>query len=81
LTGARLDAQLAFPAPLKQLLTDWRADFTAVSIDDTPVFVVQGTTEHSAGQAVFRQSVRAARAADAIRSDGGRHRGDARDVF
>lgn len=45
LTGARLDAQLAFPAPLKQLLTDWRADFTAVSIDDKPVFVVQGTTE------------------------------------
>src|SRR4051812_38528097 len=34
LTGARLDAQLAFPASIKQLLTDWRADFSAVSIDD-----------------------------------------------
>src|SRR5207244_3826048 len=45
LTGARLDAQLAFPAPIKQLLTDWRADFSAVSIDDKPVFVVQGMTE------------------------------------
>jgi len=45
LTGARVDAQLTFPAPIKQLLTDWRADFPAVTIDDKPVFVVQGTTD------------------------------------
>jgi photosynthetic reaction center cytochrome c subunit len=45
LTGARLDAQLTFPAPIKQLLTGWRADFPAVSIDDKPVFVIQGTTD------------------------------------
>ena len=45
LTGARVDAHLAFPAPIKQLLTGWRADFSAVSIDDKPVFVVQGVTE------------------------------------
>ncbi|HKC57106.1 MAG TPA: photosynthetic reaction center cytochrome c subunit family protein [Vicinamibacterales bacterium] len=42
ITGARVDAQLAFPAPIKQLLTGWRADFPAVTIDDKPVQVVQG---------------------------------------
>jgi hypothetical protein len=42
LTGARVDAQLTFPAAIKQLLTGWRADFPAVTIDDKPVFVVQG---------------------------------------
>jgi photosynthetic reaction center cytochrome c subunit len=45
LTGARVDAQLTFPAPIKQLLTGLRADFPAVSIDDKPVFVVQGTID------------------------------------
>jgi photosynthetic reaction center cytochrome c subunit len=45
LTGARVDAQLAFPAPIKMLLTAWRADFPPVSIDDKPVFVVQGTLD------------------------------------
>jgi photosynthetic reaction center cytochrome c subunit len=45
LVGARVDAQLTFPAPIKMLLTGWRADFPAVSIDDKPVFVVQGTVE------------------------------------
>ncbi len=45
LTGARLDAQLMFPAPIKMLLTGWRADFPAVMIDDKPMFVVQGTTD------------------------------------
>ncbi len=43
LGGARLDAQLFFPGQIKQLLTDWRADFPAVSIDDHPVQVVQGS--------------------------------------
>jgi len=45
LVGARVDAQLTFPAGIKQLLTGWRADFPPVSIDDKPVFVVQGTTD------------------------------------
>jgi len=45
LTGARVDAQLTFPAGIKQFLTGWRADFPAVTIDDKPVFVVQGTTD------------------------------------
>jgi hypothetical protein len=42
LGGARLDAQLSFPGQIKQLLTNWRADFPAVTIDDNPVQVVQG---------------------------------------
>jgi len=45
ITGARVDAQLAFPAPIKQLLTSWRADFPAVTIDDKPMQVVQGTID------------------------------------
>jgi hypothetical protein len=45
LTGARVDAQLTFPAAIKQLLTGWRADFPAVSIDEKPVFVIQGTAD------------------------------------
>jgi len=45
LTGARVDAQLAFPAPIKQLLTGCRADFPAVTIDDKPMQVVQGTID------------------------------------
>jgi len=45
LTGARVDAQLTFPAAIKQLLTGWRADFPAVTIDEKPVFVVQGTID------------------------------------
>ena len=45
LTGARVDAQLTFPAGIKQFLTGWRADFPAVTIDDKPVFVIQGTTD------------------------------------
>jgi hypothetical protein len=45
LTGARVDAQLAFPATIKGLLTGWRADFPAVTIDEKPVLVVQGTLD------------------------------------
>ena len=45
LTGARLDAQLTFPAPIKMLLTGLRADLPTVTIDDKPMFVVQGTTD------------------------------------
>jgi hypothetical protein len=42
LAGARLDAQLAFPAAIKQSLTGWRVNFPATTIDDRPVQVVQG---------------------------------------
>jgi hypothetical protein len=43
LRGARLDAQLLFPGQIKQLLTNWRADFPGISVDDKPVQVVQGS--------------------------------------
>ena len=43
LDGARLDASLCFPAMVKQDLSKWRAGFPAVSIDDHPVQVVEGT--------------------------------------
>ena len=43
LGGARVDAQLAFPGQIKQMLTNWRVDFPAVTIDDKPVQVVQGS--------------------------------------
>ena len=39
---ARLDAQLSFPGQIKQLLTDWRVNFPAISIGDHPMQVVQG---------------------------------------
>src|SRR5262245_40235604 len=45
LTGARVDAQLTFPAGIKQFLTGWGPDCPAVTIDDKPVFVIQGTTD------------------------------------
>jgi len=42
LEGARLDAQLAFPAQIKQALGQWRAGFPT-TINDHDVQVVQGT--------------------------------------
>ena len=42
LDGARLDAELAFPARIKQTLTKWRTGLPTV-IDDREVQVVQGT--------------------------------------
>jgi len=44
LSGARLDAQLAFPGQIKQILTDWRTGFPPLSIDDRPVAVIDGRT-------------------------------------
>jgi photosynthetic reaction center cytochrome c subunit len=43
LDGAKLDAELAFPARIKQALGRWRVGFPA-TIDDRDVQVVQGTT-------------------------------------
>ena len=39
--GVKLDSDLAFPAKLKQALTDWRTGFPTTTIDDRPVQVVQ----------------------------------------
>jgi photosynthetic reaction center cytochrome c subunit len=43
LDGARLDAQLSFPASIKQDLTKWRAGFPGVTIENRAVEVVEGT--------------------------------------
>ena len=43
LEGVRLDAQLTFPAGIKQTLGEWRVSFPA-TIDDRDVQVLQGTT-------------------------------------
>jgi hypothetical protein len=39
-----LDARLAFPGQIKQILTDWRTGFPPLSIDDRPVDVIEGKT-------------------------------------
>ena len=44
LEGAKLDAQLCFPAQIKQTLVDWRSGFPSTVIDENPVDVVQGTS-------------------------------------
>jgi len=43
LDGARVDADLSFPALLKQDLSKWHAGFPPVTIDDRAVQVVEGT--------------------------------------
>jgi hypothetical protein len=43
LDGARLDAQLSFPAMIKQNLTDWHSGFPPSTIDDHAVQVISGT--------------------------------------
>lgn len=43
LDGAKLDADLSFPATLKQGLSKWHAGFPPTSIDDRAVQVVEGT--------------------------------------
>lgn len=42
LDGAKLNAELSFPAQIKQALTDWRVGFPA-TINDRRALVVQGT--------------------------------------
>jgi len=44
LDGAKLDAALAFPARIKQALTQWKVGFPS-TIDDRPVQLVQGTSD------------------------------------
>ncbi|MBI4263302.1 MAG: photosynthetic reaction center cytochrome c subunit [Acidobacteria bacterium] len=43
LDGAKLEADLAFPAGISQALTGWRADFPITAIGDRTVHVLQGT--------------------------------------
>ena len=44
LEGARLDAQLSFPAGVKQVLATWQGSIPATLGDDRDVYVIQGTT-------------------------------------
>jgi photosynthetic reaction center cytochrome c subunit len=44
LDGVRLDAQLAFPGQIKQILTDWRTGFPPLEIDGRRVDVIDGRT-------------------------------------
>jgi hypothetical protein len=44
LDGARLDAQFAFPAGVKQFLTDWRGAMPATLGEDRDVYVIQGSS-------------------------------------
>jgi photosynthetic reaction center cytochrome c subunit len=43
LEGAKIDAELAFPSRIKELLTKWRSGFPAI-INDRDVQVIQGNT-------------------------------------
>jgi hypothetical protein len=53
LEGARLDAQLAFPGQIKQILTDWRTGFPPLRIDDRPVDVIEGRTPEGSGVKLY----------------------------
>jgi len=57
LEGAKLDAELSFPAQIKQALSKWRAGLST-TIDDREVQVVQGTSAQGALATFFfdRQS-------------------------
>jgi outer membrane lipoprotein-sorting protein len=41
--GAKLDADLCFPAGIKQALSQWKIGFPVTTIEDRPVNVIQGT--------------------------------------
>ena len=41
--GARLDAQLFFPAEIRQALSQWRAGFPQTSVGDKDVDVIEGS--------------------------------------
>ena len=43
LDGARLDAQLFFPAQIRQALSQWRSGFPITTVGDTDVQVIEGT--------------------------------------
>lgn len=53
LDGARLDAQLAFPGQIKQIVTDWRTGFPPLSIDDRPVDVIEGRSPGRSGVKLY----------------------------
>jgi len=42
LEGARLDAQMTFPAQIKQILTDWKAGYPSLTVDGHPLDIIEG---------------------------------------
>ena len=44
LEGARADADLSFPARIKQDFSNWHSGFPAITINDRPVQVIEGST-------------------------------------
>ena len=76
LEGARMDALLSFPARIKQDL-QWRTGFPSVSIDDKPVKIVRTRRAALRREAVFRQSIWAARSTGALCRHRGRRHSDA----
>ena len=71
LDGVRLDAELSFPARIKDTLRDWRVGLPT-EIDDRPVQVVQGTGAGGARDVLLRQRVGPAGAAGPLRRFAGR---------
>jgi len=53
LDGAKLDADLTFPATLKQALIKWHADFPPTKINDRNVQVVEGTAANGTHVKLF----------------------------
>jgi hypothetical protein len=53
LEGARVDAELSFPAQIKQEFSNWRAGFPEVTIDDHALQVVEGTVPGGAGVKLY----------------------------
>jgi hypothetical protein len=53
LEGARLDAQLAFPGQIKQILTDWRTGFPRLRIDGREIDVIEGRTPSRSGVKLY----------------------------
>jgi photosynthetic reaction center cytochrome c subunit len=71
LDGMKLDAALTFPAGIKQSLDQWRTGFSAASIDDRQMDVVQGTTAGGSRVKLFFDKktgllVRSVRFADSV---------------
>jgi hypothetical protein len=53
LDGAALDAEFAFPARIKQYLTEWHVGFPPTDVDDRDVVVVEGTAPQGSRVKLF----------------------------
>ena len=44
LAGAKMDGYISFPVQIKQAFKNWRSGFPAITVNDKPVQVIEGTT-------------------------------------